>query len=97
MNGKTKSVILLDEVAWGNDDPRIDAEDERSVKMSEDINDALCDAYDIQKSFDFKKIADRPKDNDGTSITLKDCIDNIVYRLEALKEKGSQELSKEDT
>ena len=31
MNGKTKSVILLDEVAWGNDDPRIDAEDERSV------------------------------------------------------------------
>ena len=70
---------------------------ELSKGMSEDINDALCDAYDIQKSFDFKKVADKPKDNDGTSITLKDCIDNIVYRLEALKEKGSQELSKEDT
>ena len=32
MNGNTKSVILLDEVAWGNEDPRIDREDERSVK-----------------------------------------------------------------
>ena len=90
MNGKTKSVILLDEVAWGNDDPRIDAEDERSVKMSEDINDALCAAYDMQKSFDFKKIADRPKDNDGTSITLKDCIDNIVEILESHKESEGE-------
>ena len=58
--------------------------------MSEDINDALCDAYDIQKSFDFKKIADRPKDNDGTSITLKDCIDNIVEILESHKESEGE-------
>jgi len=59
--------------------------------MDEDINDALCDAYDIQKSFDFKKIADKPKDNEGTSITLKDYIDNIVETLETLKEKESED------
>jgi hypothetical protein len=53
----------------------------------DEISDALSDAYDIQKSFDFKKIADKPKDNEGTSITLKDCIDNIVEILGALKGK----------
>ena len=36
MNGKTKSVILLDEVAWGNDDPRIGVEDDEDSMLGLD-------------------------------------------------------------
>ena len=46
------------------------------------ISDMLCDMYDIRRQARLTKFDTFPKDNDGTEIPIKDCIDNIIEQLE---------------
>ena len=53
------------------------------------IKDMLCDMYDIQRQVKQAKIFNNPKDNDGTSLTIGDCIENVIDQLEEeLKRRG---------
>jgi len=46
------------------------------------IRDMLCDMYDIQRQVKQAKLLDKPKDNDGTIYTIRDCFDNVIGQLE---------------
>ena len=46
------------------------------------IKDMLCDMYDIQRQVKQAKIFNNPKDNDGTSVTIGECIENVIDQLE---------------
>ena len=46
------------------------------------IKDMLCDMYDIQRQVKQAKIFNNPTDNDGTSLTIGDCIENVIDQLE---------------
>ena len=59
------------------------------------IKDMLCDMYDIQRKVKETKVVDdvknhtivvslynTPKDNDGSSITMGECIENVIGQLE---------------
>ena len=48
-----------------------------------DASSALCDIYDIKRALS-KKIKSQPKDNEGTDITIGDCIDDLVLFLEGI-------------
>ena len=49
-----------------------------------DISSALLDAYDIREALS-AKIKNRPKDNEGSDITIGDCLDDIISTLEQLE------------
>jgi hypothetical protein len=49
-----------------------------------DLSSALCDIYDIKRALS-KKIKNMPKDDEGTDITIGDCIDDLVLFLEGLQ------------
>ena len=49
------------------------------------INDVLCDMYDIQRQVKQANLYDKPKDNDGSCITVGDCIENVIDRLKEFK------------
>jgi len=51
--------------------------------MQNEISSALCDAYDIREALS-DRIKKRPKDTDGTDITIGDCLDDIIATLEKL-------------
>jgi hypothetical protein len=55
-----------------------------------DTSSALCDIYDIKRALP-KKIKSQPKDNEGTDITIGDCIDDLVLFLEGIYEQGHQD------
>ena len=55
------------------------------------IKDMLCDMYDIQRQvkqtivkplYNEISLYNAPKDNDGSSITMGDCIENVIEQLE---------------
>ena len=53
------------------------------------ISDMLCDMYDIQRQVKQAKLYNKPKDNDGSCITVGDCIENVIEQLEQeLKNRG---------
>ena len=52
--------------------------------MKEKISSALLDMYDIREALS-TRIKNRPKDNDGTEITIGDCIDDVILLLEELE------------
>jgi hypothetical protein len=47
------------------------------------LSSALCDMYDIREALS-THIKNRPKDNEGTGITIGDCIDDVILFLEQL-------------
>jgi hypothetical protein len=55
-----------------------------------DTSSALCDIYDIKRALS-KQIKKQPKDNDGTEITIGDCIDDLVLFLEGIYEQGHED------
>jgi len=60
------------------------------ARLTEDIQSALLDMYDIRYALseDIKKM---PKDDDGTDITIGDCINAVIStleELESLQEEG---------
>ena len=55
------------------------------------ISDMLCDMYDIQRQVKQANLYNKPKDNDGSSITMGDCIENVIEQLEKeLNVEGSR-------
>jgi hypothetical protein len=47
--------------------------------------------YDIQRKIKKTKLYDAPKDNDGSCITVGECIDNVIDQLEEeLKRRGEE-------
>ena len=53
--------------------------------MEDKIKDALCDMYDIKRQSELHKFGKLPKDNEGTSTTILDCINSVISFLEELK------------
>lgn len=54
-----------------------------------DTSSAICDMYDIKRALS-KKIKDQPKDNDGSEITIGDCIEDVINFLENIYEQGHE-------
>jgi hypothetical protein len=54
--------------------------------INNEIASALCDMEDIKNALS-DDIKNQPKDNEGTEITIEDCIDNVIYLLKTLEEK----------
>jgi hypothetical protein len=50
-------------------------------KVNTDLTGALLDMYDIKNALS-DDIKNQPKDNDGTDITVGDCIDDVIKTLE---------------
>ena len=48
------------------------------------IKDMLCDMYDIRRKTKQAKLFNAPKDNDGTSITVGDCLEDLSYDIDQL-------------
>jgi hypothetical protein len=49
------------------------------------LSSALCDMYDIRDALS-QRIKNKPKDNEGTEITIGMCIDDVILFLESLEE-----------
>jgi hypothetical protein len=49
------------------------------------LSSALCDMYDIRDALS-QRTKNKPKDNDGTEITIGMCIDDVILFLESLEE-----------
>ena len=45
------------------------------------LTSALCDMYDLKNVLS-DKIKSLPKDNDGTEITIGDCLEDVIDFLE---------------
>lgn len=56
----------------------------------EAISSALLDAYDIREALS-ARIKNKPKDNDGSEITIGDCLDDIIETLEMLEVEATHE------
>jgi hypothetical protein len=56
----------------------------------EAISSALLDAYDIREALS-ARIKNKPKDNDGSEITIGDCLDDIIETLERLEAGATHE------
>jgi len=59
-----------------------------------EASQALCDIYDIKRAMS-KKIKSQPKDDDGTDITIGDCIDDLVLFLEGIYEQGHEDTNQQ--
>ena len=54
--------------------------------INNEITSALCDMEDIKNALS-DDIKNQPKDNEGTEITIGDCIHDVIYLLKILKEQ----------
>ena len=59
-----------------------------------DIQCALFNAYDIRESSDFREIQNLPYNSEGTDITLKEMLDDIIFLLEKVEAEVSMEKEK---
>lgn len=57
------------------------------------IEDMLCDMYDIRRMAKFTTFDQSPKDSNGTIFTIKDCIDNVIEQLEDHAERNNIEVT----
>lgn len=53
------------------------------TRIHSDIQSALLDMYDIRYALS-ETVKRMPKDNDGTDITIGDCINAVIITLEEL-------------
>ena len=49
------------------------------------ISNVLCDLYDIKNMAKLNGFGNLPKDNEGTELTISDCIDSCIEELEKTK------------
>ena len=54
------------------------------------IQDILCDLYDIRRMAEFTDFGNLPKDNEGTETTIFECIYNCITQL--LEEQRTRDL-----
>ena len=47
------------------------------------LSSAVCDMYDIKDRT--RRLWNHSKDEDNSCITVKDCIDDVIYLLEGLE------------
>ena len=47
-----------------------------------DLSNALCDMYDIRNRAKALGFYDKPKDDEGSEITIGDCIHDVIMLLE---------------
>ena len=73
------------------------------MDFKNELKNALLDMYDVRNKLSsavirtnnpeaingLMKVLDIPKDNDGSSITVGDCIEDIIYFLEQYDNGGS--------
>ena len=73
------------------------------MDFENELKNALLDMYDVRNNLSsvvfrtnnpeavsgLMKVLDIPKDNDGSSITVGDCIEDIIYFLEQYDNGGS--------
>tara|TARA_B100000780_G_C21007919_1_gene403499 strand:- start:97 stop:477 length:381 start_codon:yes stop_codon:yes gene_type:complete len=53
-----------------------------------ELSNAVCDMYDVKNAIKSLGLNDELKDNDGTEITIGDCIHDILLFLEELEENS---------
>jgi len=53
-----------------------------------DLTSAICDMYDVKNTIKSLGLNDELKDNEGTEITLGDCIHDVLTFLNSLQEKA---------
>ena len=56
------------------------------MDINNEITSALCDMEDIKNALS-DDIKNQPKDNEGTEITIGDCIHDVISLLKILKEQ----------
>jgi hypothetical protein len=73
----------------------------RSMSFQNDVSNALLNMYDVRNMLegmitksdvDYEtdiKVLEVPKDNDGTSATIGDCIEDVIGMLENYDNGGS--------
>ena len=49
----------------------------RDEMNADELNSALCDMYEVKRALD-KRTMQLPKVNDGTEITIGDCINDVI-------------------
>jgi len=54
-----------------------------------DLTSAICDMEDIKKTIISKKLWNCPKDNEGTEITLGDCLEDVLEFLKSNELQGT--------
>ena len=69
------------------------------MSFQNDVSNALLNMYDVRKTLEsadlqyvkhtYQKILSVPKDEDGTSITIGDCIEDVIEMLENYDNGGS--------
>ena len=50
-----------------------------------ELNSAICDMYDIQNRIKIHKLADLPKDDEGSETTIGNCVNDVLEFLVNLK------------
>jgi len=59
----------------------------KDIEMNtNDVASALLDMYDIRAALS-TRIKNRPKDNEGSELTIGDCVEDVIYFLESLSEE----------
>ena len=48
------------------------------------LQSALCDLYDVREALS-NRIKNKPKDDEGSDITIGDCLDDVIEFLESLE------------
>ena len=51
------------------------------------LTSAICDMEDIKETIKKKKLWEHLKDNEGTEITIGDCVDDVLDFLKELEEE----------
>jgi hypothetical protein len=66
-------------------------DEEVSIDVSpNDLTSALCDLQDVRNALS-ERIKNRPKDSEGTEITIGDCLDDVIYFLQKLETEMERE------
>jgi hypothetical protein len=55
---------------------------------SNQLSSALCDMYDIRSALS-TRMKNKPKDSEGTEITIGDCLDDVILFLESLEKTNA--------
>jgi hypothetical protein len=70
-------------------------DEEVSIDVSpNDLTSALCDLQDVRKALS-ERIKNRPKDSEGTEITIGDCLDDVIHFLQKLETEMERETANE--
>lgn len=64
------------------------------MRYNDELSSALCDLIDVREALT-EEVLNMPKDNDGTDITIGDCLDDAIAFLESISEDEPSDESDE--